>query len=129
LQIATLVKQLTRVFAAKILEVSDHMHLIEISVLVGDTEPRAGRGSTLCIECHLKSGNSSEEFRGKAHFLSESTLILSHAQGCVKRQIVDPSRPFATKYILSTLHDRGTRARICRERQQILLDNLNSLGK
>ena len=39
LEIATLVKQLTWSVTAKIPEVSDHMHLIEISVLVGDTEP------------------------------------------------------------------------------------------
>ena len=39
LEVTTLLKYLTWSVTAKILEVSDHVHLIEISVLVGDTEP------------------------------------------------------------------------------------------
>lgn len=93
-EVAGLLGHLTWNAAAEILEVSNHEHLVEVTKLMGHTQPRAVRGRALCIERHLKSCDVSEEFRRQTYFFLESTFILPDAQGCVICQLLDTHRAF-----------------------------------
>src|SRR5579871_2074191 len=66
-------------------EIVDHMHLIEITQLVGDLSPRTDRGTRLSIERGFKANDPRKQFWIQSQLLLESTLELPCAQAACRR--------------------------------------------